>query len=109
MKRKTPLNRQSSKAGTFKDELDAMREVVLVRAGYRCEMAGCGNEVDVVHHRKRRSQGGTNDLDNLMGLCNGCHVHVHEMPTWSYEWGYLLRRNDLVTPLTYSRVLNQED
>jgi len=30
-----------------------------------------------VHHIKQRSQGGTNDPDNLIALCINCHIDVH--------------------------------
>jgi HNH endonuclease len=30
-----------------------------------------------VHHRRYRSRGGTNSLDNLIDLCLGCHQWVH--------------------------------
>ena len=125
VKRKTPLNRQSapvrrkramsrqsSKAGAFKDELDAIRGVLNHRANHRCEanLPGCYVWSGLhPHHRKRRSQGGSNSLDNLLLCCEGCHARIHTNVSESYDSGLLIRRNDLVTPLTHSRVLNQED
>lgn len=44
-----------------------------------------------MHHRRRRSQGGTDDLDNLCTLCAAHHQWVHEHPNQSEFLGYLLR------------------
>jgi 5-methylcytosine-specific restriction endonuclease McrA len=30
-----------------------------------------------IHHRKKRSQGGEDTLDNLEYLCGGCHDQEH--------------------------------
>ena len=45
----------------------------------------------VVHHKRLRSQGGTNALDNLVLLCSLHHGHVHANPAWSYRHGWLVR------------------
>lgn len=44
-----------------------------------------------VHHRKLRSQGGTNDLVNLLDVCTACHGTIHANPADSYENGLLIR------------------
>lgn len=62
---------------------DLIRGLVLLRDKYRC--VRCGKDVMSrpysVHHRKLRSQGGTDDLANLITLCGhgttGCHYLVH--------------------------------
>jgi 5-methylcytosine-specific restriction endonuclease McrA len=68
-----------------------MRPLVEARAGHRCEVCrhGC---IDQIHHRLRRSQGGTNELDNLLAVCSDCHRVIHDHPSRSYESGWLLRR-----------------
>jgi len=30
-----------------------------------------------IHHVKFKSQGGTDDVDNLIGLCRSCHIKHH--------------------------------
>ena len=37
-----------------------------------------------VHHIRPRADGGTNDLDNLVALCDLCHAvcHPHMGPAW---------------------------
>jgi hypothetical protein len=48
-----------------------------------------------IHHRKRRSQGGTHTPENLLLLCGtgttGCHGWVHANVTESLEAGWLVR------------------
>lgn len=44
------------------------------------------------HHILRRSQGGTNDADNLVTLCRAHHDWVHAHPVTANELG-LLRRS----------------
>jgi hypothetical protein len=92
LKRKRGLVRRSSKARSFADELDAITPALLERAHYRCEACRTG-PVEHRHHRLRRSQGGTNELGNLMALCNDCHEFIHRNPALAYEWGWLIRGN----------------
>src|SRR5436190_24330401 len=63
-----------------------------------CEI--CGKNPGVHnHHRKRRSQGGDNSHENLMRICVGCHIFVHEHPDLSYEKGWLVKSWDDPKPL----------
>ena len=57
----------------------ATRRAVLARDGHRCRAKGCGRRHFLeVHHLKPRSQGGSNDVANLISLCSGCHALLHE-------------------------------
>lgn len=93
----TSLRRKSKKREAFDEELEAIRPKVLDRADYRCEAQipevciGAWDLGLVVHHRKRRSQGGNNDPINLLVLCNQCHLHVHDQPTKSFMNGWLVK------------------
>ena len=52
----------------------AIREVVLDRCGGFCEL--CGNrlyEDFALHHRKLRSRGGKDSVENLVALHHACH------------------------------------
>ena len=40
----------------------------------------CGNDIDHFHHIVPRSQGGSNTLKNIAGLCECCHGKVHTSP-----------------------------
>ena len=53
------------------------REHALCRDKYTCQVCKAKNTRLEVHHIKYRSQGGTDDLDNLITLCTDCHKKVH--------------------------------
>ncbi|WQJ53426.1 MAG: HNH endonuclease [Wendovervirus sonii] len=53
------------------------RQYILHRDGFKCQHCGCKNHLEV-HHIKFKSQGGTNDINNLITLCHDCHHKLHE-------------------------------
>lgn len=53
------------------------REAILNRDSYTCKICGAKNTRLEVHHIKYRSQGGTDDEDNLITLCESCHKKIH--------------------------------
>lgn len=53
----------------------SLRKQVQERDG-RCRGCGAGNPSEV-HHIKFRSQGGRDELRNLVWLCGGCHRAAH--------------------------------
>lgn len=53
------------------------REAVLHRDNYTCQCCGKKNTRSEVHHIIFRSQGGTDDENNLITLCEDCHAGVH--------------------------------
>ena len=53
------------------------REHALSRDRYTCQCCGAKNTRLEVHHITYRSNGGTDDLDNLITLCEECHKKVH--------------------------------
>jgi ATP-dependent DNA helicase RecQ len=60
-------------------KLPAYRELVLRRDGFRCRQCGvhCHRQDADVHHLIPRSMGGSDDLGNLITLCDGCHAAHH--------------------------------
>ena len=42
----------------------------------QCQKNGRITPAEEVHHIKPLSQGGTNDVDNLMSLCTSCHSEI---------------------------------
>ena len=76
----------------------ATRRFVLARARHKCEGPGCEhNRFLEVHHKVPRVQGGSNDSQNLMVVCSGCHAILHRQqsaamgfmvksPAGSYSW-----------------------
>lgn len=81
--RMRPMGRRGERD---REEMEAVREAVFARAGYRCERCGRRGSLHP-HHRLRRSQGGPNTLENLCSLCHACHRMVHDLvaPDWR-EW-----------------------
>jgi hypothetical protein len=51
--------------------------MVLDRDDNECRLCG-GSEGGIhVHHRRKRTEGGSDDPTNLISLCLGCHLHHH--------------------------------
>lgn len=53
------------------------REAILHRDNYTCQCCGKKNCRLEVHHIKFRRNGGTDDEENLITLCEDCHKGVH--------------------------------
>lgn len=92
-KRTRMKRRRSAELDAYEAELKAARPLVAARSQGRCEVAapGCTTKATHVHHRKPRSQGGSNDLAALTHSCQACHLFIHAHPTLSYEQGWLIR------------------
>ena len=55
----------------------SVREAVLERDNHTCQK--CGQHDDLhVHHIKHRADGGSNEADNLVTLCDRCHAEEHK-------------------------------
>lgn len=54
----------------------SLRENILKRDKWRCVKCGCKKWLHV-HHILPRSKGGTNNHDNLITLCDVCHMEEH--------------------------------
>jgi 5-methylcytosine-specific restriction endonuclease McrA len=37
----------------------------------------CGRVAVDIHHKKLKSQGGTDDIENLIAVCRTCHNKLH--------------------------------
>ena len=56
-----------------------LQRQVLERDGWRCQVCGSMQNLQV-HHLKFRSQSGGDEEKNLITLCAGCHARMH-LPT----------------------------
>lgn len=78
----------------------SQRTRLLLRADHLCEVGlrGCFRRANNAHHRKNRSQGGTDDLSNLLLLCGsgttGCHGWITEHPGEAKRMGWSTWRSD---------------
>ena len=83
----------SAKRRAYLEELDSMRPAVKERSGGICEFAAtidrCTAQATEVHHIKRRSQGGGNELENLIDLCGFHHRWIHTYPEEGFAAGFL--------------------
>ncbi len=53
-----------------------LREQVLRRDSWRCQLCGSMTNLEV-HHGEFRSHSGADDERNLITLCLGCHGPIH--------------------------------
>jgi hypothetical protein len=75
-----------------------LREKVLTRCSGYCELCGFGlNDTFALHHRKLRSRGGKDTLDNLIALHHECHNlgnnAVHANIKSATETGHIVPRH----------------
>lgn len=71
--KKPKIRKNASKRIKIQSE---QRDRIYKRDGYRC--IKCGMKYDLnIHHKKKVSEGGTNDDDNLVTLCVPCHAEEH--------------------------------
>lgn len=59
---------------------ERLKRKVWERDNYQCQHPGCGSTLleRVPHHIIFKSQGGKDEIDNLVTLCPGHHKEVHE-------------------------------
>lgn len=56
----------------------ALKERLLKLRGHKCERCPYSNiKILNVHHKIRRADGGTDELDNLELICPNCHAEEH--------------------------------
>jgi 5-methylcytosine-specific restriction endonuclease McrA len=56
---------------------DQLRKQVLRRDGWRCQICGSRQNLQV-HHKQLRSQQGPDNDSNLITLCVDCHEGLHQ-------------------------------
>ena len=104
LKRTTPLERtpfRPTPKSDYEKDLDRARPTLHQRSKGLCEirLPGCQGNAVHPHHRKRRSQGGTNDLRNLLHLCPNCHNWAHANVALSVSLGIIVPRWMPVSPV----------
>lgn len=91
-----PVQKQGRPRKTPRPDLPDAREDCARRARWLCEVAGlvpheCPGRGTEAHHRRMRSQGGSDDMDNLLWVCGPAHRWIHANPEQSYRAGWLVR------------------
>lgn len=97
--KRTPMNRSRRPLRPVSDKRRARqaryalaRQEVAERSGGRCEArveGVCTGWLEHVHHRRLRSQGGSDDPSNLVACCNRCHAWAHAHPVAAAELGLI--------------------
>jgi len=89
----------------------ALRELILARCEYYCEKCGLGlSDNFALHHRKLRSRGGKDTVDNLVALHHECHnlgtLSVHMNIKTATETGHIVPQH--ADPSEYPLTLPNE-
>lgn len=98
--KRTPSPRRRKRDANY----PSSRHAVYERAGGLCEPHldwWCERQGHLVHHIAGRSGPDPHRYDddihspdnNLLVCCRRCHDHIHRNPAWSYEHGWMRRRN----------------
>lgn len=73
------------------DRYTSLRVLVHDRGNGRCERCGCCLGVDwQCHHRRLRSQGGRDAVENLVAICPPCHQWAHTNPERARADGWIV-------------------
>lgn len=76
--RKTSASKTSSKKQrTTRTFPEGLYEQALAADNYTCRFCGATNKKLSAHHIEYRSQGGEHVLENLISLCEECHLKIH--------------------------------
>jgi 5-methylcytosine-specific restriction endonuclease McrA len=65
-------------------EYQVMRNQVLKRDGWRCQLCGASKDLQV-HHLKSRGNLGDDTMRNLITLCAKCHEALHRTIAFKRE------------------------
>lgn len=69
----------------------------------KCSCPGCRRVARHVHHHVPRCQGGSDEPQNLVYLCQKCHVAHHSAQGDFRHWGYI---GGLITAQTMKSIPN---
>jgi len=74
----TGIPRKRARLRLSPDAYQQLHRQVLERDGWRCQVCGSMERLEV-HHLKFRSRSGDDDETNLITLCSDCHRQAHRM------------------------------
>lgn len=93
LQRRTPLKRSRIRRSPPKPGFTrATKNKVLERCAEACEAQTplCTGKPEHFHHRKLRSQGGSNKVGNCLAVCSSCHAYIHSHVQESVDRGWII-------------------
>ena len=91
---KTPIRKVAKSRVIELTEYNVLRDDYMAEHDI-CEVKGCENPSNQLHHKKGRDGKLLIDTAYFMACCGVCHPRkIHETHVkWAYDNGYLIRRN----------------
>ena len=89
-KRQKPVRKRSAHQTRLMAQY-RKQELVFLDENLACEC--CGNMATQVHHRAGRLGKNLLDEKTWTAICSRCHYVIHANPAWSYEQGWMIKRN----------------
>ena len=72
----TPISPKAARLRLAPVSYETLRQQVLRRDGWRCQLCGAMANLEV-HHQQFRSHVGHDAEENLITLCVSCHAEIH--------------------------------
>ena len=72
----TPIGPKPARSRLDPLAYETLRQQVLRRDGWRCQLCGAMTNLEV-HHQRFRSHAGHISEENLITLCVSCHAEMH--------------------------------
>lgn len=91
-----PIAPQSAKKRAGRRGWEQLRAAVLERSNGCCDLCAfaIGPDEYECHHRRLRSQGGLDEMANLVALHDLCHDRLHGDRAMARETGFIVHRPD---------------
>lgn len=95
LKAKGPMRKVSAKQRAKRRTWAAVTAEAIAAVNGICQVAmyGCDVRATCCHHRRARSAGGKNVIENALPVCDYCHQILHLYPKWAQDRGFIVRSN----------------
>jgi len=85
---------KAKKTAAFNREFEKLKQEMLInRETCAIRLDGCSWFADTLHHRRLRSQGGTNA--DTIPVCSSCHQALHRDVAMAVENGWIIQRKSV--------------
>ncbi len=86
-KPKQPIRKKSEKR-TEEEKIYSKKSKLFLETKMLCEVKGCRNRSEDVHHRAGRVGGLYLDESKWLAVCRAHHSYIETHPVWAKEEGY---------------------